>query len=305
MVFSLAWVIRSGGASTQYHRTVTVAFMHAGVYATTFLVVAGWTGLTWRLVGPERAGRFIGAAFGLLFLIAWAVVVAPGWRALDALGRVGHIVLGASILGLVFDCWRPPRVIALPLLVIFIAGVSWAEANGRLLTLPDTAGALRFIALALVGAVLAWRVENMTRAATPFGTPGPSVLMMLMMAALALATVAWTDGHEPFAATCLVLAVAIAGFLPWAWVTNGSVPWAVLCPAAAGLFASAWGIVDTSSAALPGVCLAALTLFADGTARRIPMPQARVAVILYPLLVGVMALLPLALAMAVTAALRR
>jgi hypothetical protein len=279
--------------------------MQAGVYAATFLVTAGLTGLIWRLAGPERAGRFIGLAFTLAFLFAWAVLVAPGWHAFTTLGRLGHIVVGATIVGFVLDYWRPRRAVATALLIMFIAFVSWAEANGRVFVRPSTASALTFAALLLVGAGLAWCVERMTRAEVPLGTPSPAALVLLVFTALALAGVAMVAGQPSFGITGLVLAAAVAGFFPWAWITGTGLPAAMLCPAAAGLFALAWGIVDGSSATLPGVGLAALTLFADGTARRVPLPKARISAILYPSLVGGIALLPLGLAMMVTLAFRQ
>jgi hypothetical protein len=72
----------------------------------------------------------------------------------------------------------------------------------------------------------------------------------------------------------------------------------------AALFATAWALVSATVAALPGVILAALVLFADGTARRVPLPRAGISAILYPLILVGMALLPVVLAVAVTVALR-
>ena len=42
-----------------------------------------------------------------------------------------------------------------------------------------------------------------------------------------------------------------------------------------------------------------LILFADGTARRVPLPKARISAILYPLILAGIAALPLALAVLV------
>jgi hypothetical protein len=125
------------------------------------------------------------------------------------------------------------------------------------------------------------------------------------MTALALAAVALVNGQPSFGLTGLVLATTVAGFFPWTWVTRAALPAALLCPAAAALFALAWGIVDGSPASLPAVGLAALALFADGTARRVPLPNARVSAVLYPILVASIALLPMAVAVAVMLALRQ
>lgn len=278
--------------------------MHAGAYAAIFLVTAGLTGLIWRLAGAERAPRFIGLAFPAAFLFAWAVLVAPGWRAYDALGRLGHIVFGATIVGFIFDYLRPPRPLAIALLALFIAGVAWTEATGALFARPGTTGVIIFIALALLGAALAWRVDRMVEVEVPVGTPGPTALILLIVTAFALAAVGYVSRQPSFGTTGMVLALTVAGFFPWVWMTGSTLPAAMLCPAAAGLFALAWGIADGTTAALAGVGLAVLALFADGTAKRVPLPKAGVTAFLHPLLVAGMALLPLALAVAVTLALR-
>jgi hypothetical protein len=279
--------------------------MHAGIYAATFLVTAGLTGLIWRLAGAERAPRFIGLAFTVAFLFAWAVLVSPGWRAYDALGRLGHIVFGATIVGFIFDYLRPPRLVGIALLALFIVGVAWTEATGALFVRPDKTGVIIFIVLVLLGAALAWRVDRAIQAEVPVGQPGPGALILLIMTALALAAVGYVSRQASFGTTGIVLAATAAGFFPWIWMTGSNLPAAMLCPAAAGLFALAWGIADGTTAALPGVGLAALALFADGTARRVPLPKAGVSAILHPLLLASMALLPLALAVAVTLALRQ
>src|SRR5207248_2489350 len=102
----------------------------------------------------------------------------------------------------------------------------------------------------------------LTEADVPIGTPGPSALILLIITALALAAVAYVSRQAPFGTTALVLAATVAGFFPWIWMTGSALPAAMVCPAAAGLFALAWGIADGTTAALPGVGLAALALFA-------------------------------------------
>ncbi|TAL02402.1 MAG: hypothetical protein EPO08_07150 [Rhodospirillaceae bacterium] len=279
----------------------------AGVYAVPFAVTLGMTGLVRWVAGAERAGQFVGLALPLGFLVAWAVIVAPGWHAYDSLGRIGHVVFGAALAGFALDFWRPRRGFAIAILLAFVAGSSWAEANGGLWpqARPDAAVLLSLVVSAVLGAALAWRIDRLQDADVPTGAPGAAILVLLMMIALTFAAIAAVSTDAALQATGLLLALAIAGYLTWIWITGAPLPAAAVCPAAAGLFALAWALVARDAATIPGLALAGLILFADGTARRVPLPRARISGLLYPLILAGVALLPMVLAAAVTLGLRR
>lgn len=275
------------------------------LYAVPFVLTLVLTAVVRWSAGAERAVKCVGVALPLGFLVGWAIVVAPGWHAYDAIGRLGHIVLGAAIVGLVLDVWQPRRLFVMPILFIVIVGIAWAEANGGLMPRmrPDGTVLAGFVAMTAAGCGLAWRLWKLSAADIPMGTPAAATLVLLVMLALALAAVAAGFGQDALRATGLVLALAFAAYLPWTWMTGLPLPAAALCPAAAGVLALAWALAERSHATLPGIALASLVLFADGTARRVPLPRAGVSALIYPLSLAGIALLPLLLAWAVTIAL--
>ena len=279
----------------------------SAVYLAPLAITFALTGLVRWVAGPPRAERFVGLALPLGFLIAWAVIVAPGWHAYDALGRIGHVVLGAALVGFALDFWRPRRWYAMTILLVLIVGSSWAEANGGLWpqARPDMAVLLRLAASVAAGIVLAWRIDRLRMTDVPMGDPGTATLVLLMMTALACAAMAAVSHDGALRASAVLLALATAGYLPWSLMTGAPLSAAAVCPAAAGLFALAWALLAHDGAAIPGVILASLILFADGTARRVPLPRARVSGVLYPFVIAGVALLPLVLAVAVTLGLRR
>ena len=57
---------------------------------------------------------------------------------------------------------------------------------------------------------------------------------------------------------------------------------------------------NASTGVLAGLVILTLMLFAEGTARRVRLPKARISVLLYPLILAGIAALPLALAALVT-----
>jgi hypothetical protein len=277
----------------------------AGVYAAAFVAVVALTGIVRWAAGVERMPRFVGIAFPLGFLPAWAAATAHGWHAFDELGRIGHIVMGAAVIGLALDYWRPPRAFAIAVVAGFAVICAWAEANNGLWpNALDGRFALRFAVLIVAGLGLAWRIDRLAGSDVASGTPAAAAIILLAMLACALATVGAASGMPLLRETGLLAALAMFGFLPWLWTSRAPLPVAMALPAAAALFALAWAIVATAPAALPGVALAALILFADGTARRVPLPKAGISAILYPALLVGMASLPLILAAAVTAVTR-
>jgi len=277
------------------------------LYAVPFVLTLALTAVVRWSTGAERASKFVGVALPLGFLMGWGIIVSPGWHAYDALGRLGHIVFGAALLGLALDVWQPRRVLALPILVAFILGTAWASANGGLLPRmrPDGVVLAGLFVMTAAGCGLAWRLWRLSEADVPMGTPAAATLVLLVMLALALAAIGAAAGQDALRATGVVLALALAAYLPWTSLTGLSLPAAVLCPGAAGLLALAWALVERSALTLPGVALAALILFAEGTARRVPLPRAGISVFIYPLALAAIAVLPLILAVALTLALHR
>jgi hypothetical protein len=68
----------------------------------------------------------------------------------------------------------------------------------------------------------------------------------------------------------------------------------------AALLAIAWALVERDPSLRIGIILVPLILFADGTAKRIPLPVARISAVLYPLVQAGVAVLPLGLGALIT-----
>src|SRR5882724_7278091 len=59
--------------------------------------------------GPERGARLAGAAVDLAFVASWGFFLRPGWIPTDDFSRVGHIAVGAVLMGLALDILAPKR----------------------------------------------------------------------------------------------------------------------------------------------------------------------------------------------------
>ena len=268
--------------------------------AVPFLATVMLAGAIRGIAGAERSAPFIGAAFPLGFLIGWGVMVAPGWFAYDALGRVGHIVFGGALAGLLLEVWAPRRAIVIAVAAIFLLGSAWAEANGGLWpgkTVP-VATWLNLIAVAALGAGLVWRLDALGRARTEHAHTASTVVAVTLaaMLALALAVVAAAADDTAMRGSGSALALALAGLAAWQWVFGGAPSYVVVFSAAGGALAIAWALFERADGTLAGLLVCGLILFADGTARRIRLPRARISRILYTLLLCGASLLPLALA---------
>jgi hypothetical protein len=270
-------------------------------------VIAGGLRLA---LGADRSARFVGLAVPLAFLLSWAAIVHPGWLAYDAVGRIGHIVSGAMVLGAVLDVFPLHRAVVLALGTVFLAACAWAEFEGGFWPghMPSVANLLIFAGLiALAGGVL-WRIDALRRREQPHLASSRAALIQLVMLALSLAAVSAASADAPLRAGALILAAALGGFLVVTFVFTAirdlALPTVIVLTSAATLLAIAWALCERTPRAIAGVALSGLILFAEGTVRRIPLPKAGISRILYPLLLGLVGLAPLALATAITVALR-
>ena len=71
--------------------------------------------------------------------LPWSLLLTPGWRAFDALGRLGHIVFGAAILGFGLAYLQPPRMVMFPLVLAFVLGGVIAGISGAVCALARNA----------------------------------------------------------------------------------------------------------------------------------------------------------------------
>ena len=257
-------------------------------------------------LGPERAQRFLGLGLPLAFLIAWGILVGPGWQAYDSLGRIGHIVFGGMLLGLALDLFIQRRVLVVTAGAIYLAICAWAAVNGGLWPrqMPSLVALVGFIGSATIAFGLFWRIDQLRRSAQPHIAASTATLLQVALTALSLAAVAAVVGDVPLRATAAIFALAIAGLLVFGALFALELANLTLLVAAGGLFAIAWALIERTPGTAVGVGVSVLILFADGTVRRVPLPQAGISRFLYPLILAATALGPILLAVLLTVAVR-
>lgn len=259
-----------------------------------FALTLVFTGALRLGLGAERGARLAGAAVIAGFLIAWAIVWRPGWMPAEPFARIGHIALGALLMGLLVDALIRRRFATFIAAVGVVAVSVVASVTGTLTPrwpLPGDSliliGALTVLALAVLA-----RLDRLRADATV-------VLVITAMLALAVAAVAAVAHDVPLSVTAVMLALSVAAYAVIAALIPLPVGDAIVLGAGATLLALTWALAATHPAVRPALLLLPLMLFADGTARRVPLPKARISAVLFPVVLAGVAGLPLILAAAV------
>lgn len=245
-------------------------------------------------LGAERGARLAGAAVVAGFLIAWAIVWRPGWMPTEAFARIGHIAIGAMLMGVLVDAVIRRRLAAIVAAMAVVAVSAAASVTGTLV--PH--GPLPSDTLILVGALIALSLAVLARL-DRLRADTTTVLVIMAMLALAAAAVAAVVHDLPLAVTAVMLALSLAAYGAVAALIPLPVGDAIVLGAGATLLAIVWALASTHPAVRPALLLLPLILFADGTARRVPLPKARISAVLFPLVLAGVAALPLILAAAV------
>ncbi len=246
-------------------------------------------------LGQDRGERLAGITIAFGFLGSWMFVLSPGWAANDAFERIGHITAGAAIIGVTLDFFRPKRfwTVAFSGLVILVS--SWASFNdGLRLTIPlSLTGALSILAIFSVAFLFVARFDRLRddRAVS---------LVTLGMVTLALAVQAAIVGDRDLALTAFLLLMAIAAFALTQLVAPAAIGESIVLGVSMTILAITWALLERDPVTQLGLLLVPFILFADGTARRIPLPDARISQLLYPLALAGIAALPLALGALIT-----
>jgi hypothetical protein len=253
---------------------------------------------SWRVFGGvERAARWAGTGVALGFLAGWQVLVGPDWVPKSAPDRIGHIALGALLLGIVLDGWPSRALVRYALVGAYVAGCAILSAfdglpRARLPELPSTIAAGALAAAWLASFARLSLIREDTR----------SVLTIATMALAGVAVVALIAGLGVPAKAALAAASAVLGYSLWLRISGTTLSWTVLLLALAVVFGSGWSVWVATPAAAPGLALLLFLLFADRTARRVPMPGGRISDALYVLVLIAISALPVLLAALVAAA---
>lgn len=259
-----------------------------------FALTLVFTGALRLGLGAERGARLAGATVIAGFLIAWAIVWRPGWMPVEPFARIGHVALGAMLLGVLVDALIRRRFATLIAAVGVVAVSVVASVTGTLTPRWPLPGD----SLMLIGGLTALALAVLARLDRLRGDT-PVVLVITAMLALAVAAVAAVAHDVPLAVTAVMLALSVAAYAVIAALIPLPVGDAIVLGVGATLLALTWALAARHPAVRPALLLLPLMLFADGTARRIPLPKARISAFLFPLILAGVAGLPLILAAAV------
>lgn len=243
--------------------------------------------------GPERGARVAGISVMLGFSFGWMLIVRPAWMPVDDISRIGHIALGVAVLGLAFDLIGAKRF----LFTVGAGGVAlvcaWASYTGALV-LPAGSGPFGVVALlAVVAFVVLMRLGAVK-------ADGMSALILLSMAAFGIASMARVVDDAAVATSAAVLALAVLGFALPQSIAALPVGSSIILGGGGVLLAITWALAHNHPETRLALLLVPMIFFAEGTAKRVPLPEAQVSKLLYPVLLAILAALPLVLAVLLT-----
>lgn len=259
-----------------------------------FALTLVFTGAIRLGLGAERGVRLVSAAVVTGFLIAWVTVWRPGWAPAEPFARIGHIALGALLMGILLDAVIRRRFAS----YIAAAGVAAVSVTASVTGTLAPRWPLPTETLILIGALTILALAVLARLDRLRGDAAV-VLVITAMLALAVAAVAAVVHDIPLSVTALMLALAVAAYGVIAALIPLPVGDAIVLGAGSTLLAIVWALAAAHPGVRPALLLLPLTLFADGTARRVPLPKARISAFLFPMVLAGVAALPLILAAAV------
>jgi hypothetical protein len=244
--------------------------------------------------GAERGPRMAGAAVPVAFLVGWGLAAMSGWTAQTDIDRVGHLVLGATIIGVMLDLFADRRAWIIAATIVFSVVYAWSSLTGFEPVSFTGELAIGAAVVTAVAALLLLRLRLMS--VRPANT-----LVLLAMATVGIAAMAATAGLPKITASSLALAGAVMGYLVLVWMAGAAVTEAVIFGAGAALLGNAWAFAAAVERPV-GLAILALILFAEGTAGKVPLPKAGVRALLHPLILAGVAALPVILAVVITLA---
>jgi hypothetical protein len=264
------------------------------IFAAPFILSLVIAGAIRAFGGAERGARAANVAVMIAFIACWGFFLRPGWVPMDDFSRIGHIAFWTAFVGLALDLLSPNRLLAAGAAAIVILVSTWASATGALaISEPLT------LSLALTVAVLAAAAFLVIVRLDVSRLRGITLLVLIATAALALSFISRVVASPDLAATGVILALSVAGFAVLQGVALVPVGDSVILGGGATMLALVWALAQTHPEIRLALALIPLILFAEGTARRVPLPKARISAYLYPLVLVGIAALPLALAVLV------
>lgn len=247
--------------------------------------------LALHMFAKEKSERAALLPVTIGVLASWAFIVRPGLFPVDDVRRVVHIAAGAAILGLALDAVRPHRIIAIVLVLVFLLGSAFAAVTGALIptaSISATEAAVTAV-LAIVAFFVMARFDAMRAGSV-------DLMILLTLVAFGLSVLAAIAQDTSLTRLAFILATALAGYLVFVAITGAVLSDGVILVAGTPMLAIVWALVQRHPDLRLALLCLPLVLFAEATARRVPLPAARISGLLYPLILAVLVSLPLALA---------
>lgn len=243
-----------------------------------------------RLFARDKAERCASVPLAIVLLAGWAFLTDLGWTPVDEVTRIAHIVSGAALIALLFDALRPGRFVTAVIAAVFVAGSALGTVTGRIIPARlSWLDAGLAAALALTALLVLARLQVMRAYAL-------GCTLTLTLLAAGLFAIARMGGEAVLADVALVLALALAGYTAYVAVTGAALGDGLVLLAGSSVLAIVWAVAQRQPDDRLALALLPLVLFAEPSARRVPLPAARISAFLYPLILAGFVSLPLALA---------
>ncbi len=238
-----------------------------------------------------RGQHYAGLGLGVGFMVGISLVAGFSWGGYGPIDRIGHIALGGVMVGLALD-FISPAWGRWALLTIYALGCAWASAlNGLKPADPPTA--LQLGLVVLLGVV--WLGLMVRLSALSPHKLSTFIVIIAVVTGLAVLSSITHDSDLTFISLCLLGALFALAIV--ASLFSIELNYATMIPAAAAIIAIAWGLSQRQPETFIGLPVLALVLFAERTARRIPMPKgSRVGEYLYPAGLAGCCVIPIAIA---------
>ena len=250
-------------------------------------------GLIRALGGRSRGAMLAGAAIALAFLLSYAATLGlPLLPPRAAVQKLFPLVVAGLALGSLLDLVRVPRRVVLASLVPFVAlGLGWI--GGPRLAAGPIGEPVLVLSLTLVGSVVV--LARLERRADD----GPTPSVLLLVAALGTGGVAVAGASASLGQLAFALAASVGGFMLWNW-PRSRFPFgrAALFGGGATLTFLAGQAVFFTDASRVALAVLVAVFFADGPVRRLMPGRGAAGRALRPVVVGLVALVPAAAAVA-------
>jgi hypothetical protein len=249
-----------------------------------------------RLVGGQSRGSVVaGAALAIGFLAAYvAISGVPAFPPRASSQKLAYLVLAGVLIGMALDLLRAGRnldwTMTLVALGLSIAWLGWPRLRSAD---PVNAG---MAAVVWIGCGIALIRLYALRDRGSDGT------VLLLVTALGVAGIAFFGRTASYAQLGGALAAASGGFMVWNWpLARFPLGAAAVLGAGGALAAMVTNMVFyTKSSALAIVCLLPI-FFADAVADQVPLPRGVLGQSLRPVVLALLAAIPVSLAVGVGA----